>query len=109
MTRELVVDELALEEAEAQTRYYLARAGDAVAARFAAELEICLRALAEGRLVGVNHPRVAFRLPIKRVFLDRFPFAVVFYVEPDTDTVTVVAVEALRKRPGYWRSRLHAR
>jgi len=44
------------------------------------------------------------RLPIKRVFLDRFPFAVVFYVEDQT--VHVVALEALRKRPGYWRARL---
>jgi hypothetical protein len=37
-------------------------------------------------------------------FLDRFPFAVVFFIEGET--VHVVAVEALRKRPGYWRSRL---
>ena len=42
----------------------------------------------------MNHPRVTFRLPIKRVFLDRFPFAVVFYVE--NDTVYVVALEETR-------------
>ena len=29
----------------------------------------------------MNHPRARFRLPIKRVLLDRFPFALVFYVE----------------------------
>lgn len=52
----------------------------------------------------MNHPVVRFRLPIKRVFLERFPFAVVFYVEDET--VCVVALEALRKQPGYWRSRL---
>jgi len=52
----------------------------------------------------VNHSRLRFRLPIKRVFLDRFPFAVVFYAE--AQTVHVVALEALRKRPGYWRARL---
>ena len=33
--------------------------------------------------------------------------AVVFYVK--ADTVHVVAVEALRERPGYWRTRLRAR
>jgi hypothetical protein len=50
---------------------------------------------------------VQFRLAVKRVFLDRFPFAVVFYVEGDT--VRVIALEALRKRPGYWRLRLPVR
>jgi plasmid stabilization system protein ParE len=107
MNRTLVVDEQAIEEAEAEVRYYLQRAGELVAARFAAEIEASYRGLVEGRLVGVNHPRVRFRLPIKRVFLDRFPFAVVFYVEDDV--VRVVALEALRKRPGYWQARLRHR
>ena len=40
--------------------------------RFAAEVEAILAGLTESRFVGVNHPRVTFRLPIKRVFLDRF-------------------------------------
>ncbi len=38
-----------------------------VALRFAAEIEAIYRGLADGRLVGVNHPRVRFRLP--RTFL----------------------------------------
>jgi plasmid stabilization system protein ParE len=104
MIRLLVVDEEASEEAEAQVRYYTARAGTHIALRFIAEIEAVYRGLAEGRLVGVNYPRVPFRLPLKRVFLDRFPSAVVFYVEEDE--VHVVAVEALRKSPGYWRGRL---
>lgn len=104
MTRTLVVDSEAYEEAEAQTRYYAERAGEIVSLRFVAEIEAIFRGLVESRFVGVNHPRVTFRLPIKRVFLDRFPFAVVFYVEDDV--VTVVAIEALRKRPGYWQTRL---
>lgn len=107
MIRDLVVDEEAIEEAEAETRYYVERAGTLVALRFAAEIEAIYRGLADGRLVGVNHPRARFRLPIKRVFLDRFPFAVVFYVEDET--VHVVALEALRKRPGYWHARLRHR
>ena len=107
MIRDLVVDEEAIEEAEAETRYYAERAGTLVALRFAAEIEAIYRGLADGRLVGVNHPRVRFRLPIKRVFLDRFPFAVVFYVEDET--VHVVALEALRRRPSYWRARLRHR
>ena len=103
MTR-LVVDEDASEEAEAQVRYYTERAGAHVALRFVAEIEAVYTGLSEGRFVGVNYPLVRFRIPLKRVFLDRFPFAVVFYVEEDF--VHVVAVEALRKRPGYWRARL---
>jgi plasmid stabilization system protein ParE len=104
MSRTVVVDEAAVEEAEAQARYYLERAGEDVALRFAAEVEAIYVGLANERFVGVNHPRVTFRVPLKRVFLDRFPFAVVFYV--DGDTVYVVALEALRKKPDYWRSRL---
>jgi plasmid stabilization system protein ParE len=107
MTRDLEVDEEAAEEAEAQVRYYNELAGTQVALRFVAEIQAIYVGLAEGRFVGVNHPRVEFRLPVKRVFLDRFPFAVVFYV--DVDTVHVIALEALSKRPGYWRSRLGTR
>ena len=107
MSRAVVVDEAAAEEAEAQAQFYMERAGEGVALRFAAEIEAIYRGLAEGRFVGVNHPRVRFRLPVKRVFLDRFPFAVVFYVEDEL--VHVVALAALRKRPGYWRARLPSR
>jgi plasmid stabilization system protein ParE len=104
MTLRLVVDDEASEEAEAQVRYYAERAGTHVALRFVAEIEAVYVGLVESRFVGASYPHVRFRLPLKRVFLDRFPFAVVFYVEEDE--VHVVAVEALRRRPGYWRGRL---
>ena len=107
MTRRVVVDGEAAEEAEAEVRYYRERAGPLVASRFAAEIEAIYRGLSERRFVGVNHQRVRFRLPIKRVFLNRFPFAVVFYLEDET--VHVVALEALRRRPSYWRARLRHR
>lgn len=96
MNRKLVVDEAAAEEAEAQVRYYAERAGMHVALRFVSEIEAIYRGLAEGRFAGVNHQRVRFRLPVKRVFIDRFPFAVVFYVEDET--VRILAIEALHKR-----------
>ncbi|MEO6775299.1 MAG: hypothetical protein ABI467_20210 [Kofleriaceae bacterium] len=107
MTRTLIVDDEAQDEAEGQVAYYFERAGSAVALAFVAELEAIYRGLVEARLVGVNHPRARFRLPITRVFMDRFPFAVVFFVEGDV--VRVIAVEALRRRPGYWRARLRQR
>ncbi|MBV8762269.1 MAG: type II toxin-antitoxin system RelE/ParE family toxin, partial [Deltaproteobacteria bacterium] len=81
-------------------------AGTAVALAFVAELEAIFRGLIEGRMVGVNHPRVSSRVPVKRIYLDRFPHAVVFLIEGED--VHVVAIEALRRRPGYWRSRLTA-
>jgi plasmid stabilization system protein ParE len=107
VSRTVVVDEDAALEAEAQARYYEERAGEVVSMRFVAEVAAIFRGLADNRFVGVTHPRVRFRLPVKRVFLDRFPFAVVFFV--DNDVVTVVAVEALKKRPGYWAARLRSR
>jgi plasmid stabilization system protein ParE len=107
MTRTPIVDDAAQEEAEAQAAYYVERAGTAMALAFVAELEAIYRGLAVGKFVGVNHPRIKFRMPVKRVFMDRFPFAVVFFV--DGDNIHVVAVEALRRRPGYWRARLRSR
>ena len=104
MTTTLVVDEHAAEEAEAQIRYYVEHAGPHIALRFAAEIEAIYQGLEEDRITGLNHPQAQFRLPIKRVLLDRFPFAVVFYVE--RETIYVVAIEALRRKPGYWVSRL---
>jgi hypothetical protein len=61
MTRKVVVDAAAAEEADAQVRYYRERAGESIS-------------------------------------------AVVFYV--DGEVVHVVATEALRRRPGYWRNRI---
>jgi plasmid stabilization system protein ParE len=104
MTRTLIVDEAAQDEAEAQAAYYAERAGTSIALVFVAELEAIYRGLFEGRFVGVNHPRVKFRVAVKRVFMDRFPYAVVFFT--NADVVHVVAVESLKRRPGYWRSRL---
>lgn len=104
MIRALIVDEAAQDEAEAQAAYYVERAGTAVALAFVSELEAIYRGLEDGRLVGVNHPRLKFQVPVKRVYMDRFPFSVVFF--SDDSAVYVVAVEALKRRPGYWRSRL---
>ena len=101
MIRALVVDEDATLEAEAQVRYYFEQAGPVLAQRFAAEVEAVFRGLLAGSLVGVNHPLVPFRVPLKRVLLDRFPFSVVFYL--DNDVIHVVALEAHKRRPGYWK------
>ena len=107
MSRRLDVDEEAAAEVDEQVQYYADHAGMQIALRFVEEVKAIYHGLVERRLVGVNHPRVRFRLPIKRVFLDRFPFAIVFYVEDEA--VHVVSLEALRSQPGYWRARLRGR
>ena len=107
MNRRLDVDEEAAGEVDAQVQYYADRAGTHVALRFVSEIEAVYQGLVERQLVGVNHSRVEFRVPLKRVFLDRFPFAIVFYIEDET--VHVVSLEALRSQPGYWRGRLRGR
>lgn len=104
MIRNLVVFEEAAQEAEVQAAYYRERAGAHVASHFATAVETAYRRLLEGRAVGTPHPFVRYRRPIKRLILERYPFAVVFYQE-DAE-VFVVAIEALRRRPGYWRARL---
>ena len=73
MTRTLIVDEAAQEEAEAQTAYYVEHAGSTVALRFVAELEAIYRGLIEARCVGVNHPRVKSRVPVKTCVYGSIP------------------------------------
>lgn len=41
---------------------------------------------------------------VRRVFLKRFPFTVVYMVE--SDAVEIIAVMHQRQRPGYWKKRL---
>jgi len=42
---------------------------------------------------------------IRRWLVRRFPFGILYKIEKET--VLVLAVMHLRRRPGYWRSRLH--
>lgn len=72
-----------------------------------AELETTARArvlkLAEPGAPGVTIPGVGPERPIRRVFLDGFPYAVI-YVET-ADTIYVIAFAHFKRRPGYWRRR----
>jgi hypothetical protein len=43
------------------------------------------------------------RLPVRRTLVDRFPYAIVYRRDPES--VLILAVANLRRRPGYWRSR----
>lgn len=41
---------------------------------------------------------------LRRVLLPKFPYGLLYRVEPDR--IYIIAVMHLRRRPGYWRSRL---
>ncbi len=43
------------------------------------------------------------RLPVRRALVDRFPYAEVYRRE--RESVQILAVAHVRKRPGYWRRR----
>lgn len=68
-------------------------------ARFYDEIERLIRDIRQ------NPER--FRLvdaPIRRHFSDVFPYAVLYVDQPDR--VLIIAVMHMKRRPGYWRSRL---
>lgn len=69
-----------------------------------AEADEVLLGLERGELVSVPVPYVRTTLPVRRVFLARFPYAVVF-LEHDGQT-HVLAFAHFKRRPGYWASRL---
>lgn len=49
-------------------------------------------------------PGVAPALPVRRVLVHRFPYAIVFIELPTR--IRVLAIAHQRRRPGYWRGRL---
>jgi plasmid stabilization system protein ParE len=90
----------ALDEAEAAARWYAERSPTAAAA-FSDELAAAESAI--GRLPDA-WPRFAHNT--RRCLLRRFPFSVIYRVEPQR--ILIVAVARARRRPGYWNSRLPA-
>lgn len=56
--------------------------------------------------LAVQHPKRhrVYDPPARRVLVPDFPYAVLYV--PRADYVLIVAVMHLKRRPGYWRSRL---
>ena len=98
MPRELEYLEEALQEAEAAARWYAERSVTA-AAGFIDEI-----AAAESAIVRLPEAWPPFDHGARRYLLQRFPFSVVYRVEPPR--ILIVAVAHARRRPGYWKSRL---
>jgi toxin ParE1/3/4 len=96
--RELEYLEEALEEAEAAARWYAERSV-AAAAAFSEEMDEAESAIS--RLPDAWPP---YDHNTRRYLLRRFPFSVVYRVEPDR--ILIVAVAHARRRPVYWKPRL---
>lgn len=54
----------------------------------------------------VENPRLGriVRLPIRRRLMRRFPFGILYRIDPQE--IVIIAVMHLRRRPGYWAERL---
>jgi hypothetical protein len=93
--------EAASDEMEEAADYYEG-CRDGLGARFILEARRAFTFIEETPQAGapVLHPKVPEG--VRRVFLDSFPYAVV-YVEPE---LVVVAVAHLRRRPAYWALRV---
>lgn len=98
MARELEYLDEAIQEAEAAARWYAERSSSA-AFGFADEIDAAVAAIQQ-------HPDTwpAYDHGTRHYLLRRYPFSVVYRVEPAR--VLIVAVAHGRRRPGYWTSRL---
>ena len=88
----------ALEEAEAAARWYAERSETAALA-FAEEIDAAVSAIEY-----LPNAWPSYSHGTRRFLLRRYPFSVVYRVEPGR--ILIVAVAHEHRRPGYWRSRL---
>jgi plasmid stabilization system protein ParE len=95
VARALEYLEEAFEEAEAAARWYAERSPTAAAA-FSEEIDA-----AESAIVRLPEGWPPFDHGTRRYLLRRFPFSVVYRVEPER--IVIVAVAHGRRRPGYWK------
>jgi plasmid stabilization system protein ParE len=90
----------AQEEMIAAAQYYQGQS-IGLGAEFLDEVERTVAAIA-------SHPNAAPKVKqeIRRRLLKRFPFGVLYIIT--ADEILVLAVMHLRRRPGYWRDRVHS-
>lgn len=85
------------EEMAAAARYYEVRSSG-LGAEFLDEVQRSAKALSANPLAA---PLV--KEGVRRRLLKRFPFGILYAIEPDV--ILVLAVMHLRRKPGYWESR----
>lgn len=82
-------------EVLAAEAWYTAKGGLRVSDQFLAELRECLAGIVESPLAWPEYFEGT-----RRRLLGRFPYSVVYRLDPDR--ILVVAVAHLKRRPGYW-------
>jgi plasmid stabilization system protein ParE len=98
VTRELEYLEEALDEAEVAARWY-AQHSPVAAAGFSDEIDAAVAAIQQS-----PEAWPPFEHGTRRYLLRRYPFSVIYRVEPGR--ILIVAVAHGHRRPGYWASRL---
>ncbi|MBI3321644.1 MAG: type II toxin-antitoxin system RelE/ParE family toxin [Candidatus Omnitrophica bacterium] len=98
MTRNLEYLQEALEEAEEATRWYAERS-PTTAAAFTNELDVAAAAVEQAPQAWPPYDHGT-----RRFLLRRFPYFLVYRIEPTR--VVIVAVAHAHRRPGYWKDRL---
>lgn len=88
----------ALRELREAIEYYLEISPEVVA-DFTLEISRLVRE-------ACDHPHVfrQFDPPARRHFSTRFPYGIIYLVEPDG--IWIIAVMPLKREPGYWKQRL---
>lgn len=67
--------------------------------RFIEEVDEAFHRIVESPLIPAY-----FQPPARAIFLDHFPFSIIYIVEDDA--IDIVAVMHQKRRPGYWRKRI---
>lgn len=88
----------AIADMEATRDFYQEHASTAVASRFLDQVERASNRLVERPLLGASITH-----SLRRLLLQQFPYSLIYHVE--SDMVTILAVAAHRRRPGYWLKR----
>ena len=68
------------------------------------EVDKAIKILEESPNAGTTVPGVRSQVPVLRVFVRKFPYALV-YLKYNLE-IRVIAVAHLRRKPGYWLSRV---
>ena len=88
----------AIADMEASREFYLEHASIAVAGQFLDQVERASKRLAERPFLGAPVTPA-----LRRLLLKQFPYSLIYQV--DNELVTILAVAAHRRRPGYWAKR----
>ncbi len=105
MTYRIIFRDSAEQDLEDACLYFINEADDiGLVERFQTDVDDAVSRLHADSVVPSPVPGANPRSNLKRVFLDRFPYSVVF-IEKDSIRI-VIAVAHMRRRPTYWKGRL---